>query len=357
MRSILGKKDAFGIVVICFVALLLLSPNTVLGEEKIGESINVGGIFDISGPTNQIGAPFADGAVAYFEYLKKTQGNIKGIAVNLLTIDYQYNPQKSMAALSRLTTKENILGLLAWGSVDAPLIIPKAEEISLAVVSAAARGRNVIGKFSPVVFAIAPTYTDEWVEELFLVNRDVLKRKIFDPKIAIVYNEPGRPGSKPVLQRSKMLGYEVPVFEFLSSKSMSASAIVSRAKEAGCQYVMSLTTLGPLTVLMKDAQRIDYHPIFFGDFFCASQLLFELCAGAPQKTFVTSPVALMDETDNPGIKKIIEFTGNPKLLNQFVAGWVGAMVLAEGIEKSNINPDMTISEARKAIVAGLESFK
>lgn len=97
------------------LSLLVIATGQTWGQDTVGKTIKLGGIFDISGPTNPIGAPFAKGATAYFDYLNK-KGGIKGQPVDLITIDYEYNIQKSMSGFSRLTTKENILGLLGWGS-------------------------------------------------------------------------------------------------------------------------------------------------------------------------------------------------------------------------------------------------
>ncbi|MBW1613563.1 MAG: ABC transporter substrate-binding protein [Deltaproteobacteria bacterium] len=356
VKGIKKKSVISKLIILMWIGFLVISVNQAFGEPKVTSANAVGGIFDITGPTNSIGAPFAEGAKKFFAYVNK-HGGINGLEVNLISIDYQYDPQKSMSAFSRLTSKENILGLLGWGSVDMPLVKPKAAEINLPVISAAARGQAVIGEFNPVVFSIADTYAEEWIKELFWINRDSLKRGIGIPKVAIFYSEPGREGAKPVLKKCKELGFQVPVYEFFSEKSMSASSHIARAKKHQCDYVMALCTLSPLTVLLKDAYRANYKPQFFGDFFCASQLLFTLAGKTPGKVIVTSPVALMDQTDVPGIKTIIDFTKSADHLNQFVAGWVGGMVLTRGIEKANIKQGMTISNARKSIVNALNSFK
>lgn len=351
------KKNLCGrlFVFVC-LSLLVIGADQTWGQDTVGKTIKVGGIFDISGPTNAIGAPFAKGAATYFDYVNK-RGGIKGSVVDFISIDYQYNIHMSTSAFSRLTTKENILGLLGWGSVDMPLLISKAAEIKLPVIAAAARGDAVIGKFNPSTFAIADTYSKELLTSLDWVRMDCKKRGIVRPKMALLFSEPGRESVEPVTKACEKLGFDLRVSEFFSEKSISASAQMARVKMAECQYVLTLVTLAPINIFLKEAHKIDYHPQFFGTFFAGNDALFKMAAENPGKLIVASPVAFMYQTDIPGIKKIRDFTGEPNLLSQFVAGWVGSMVLAKGIERANLKPEMSVEKAREAIRDALETFR
>lgn len=344
-----------GVIGACFI-LMIYYTGQAFGEETVGKTIKVGGIFDITGPTNAMGAPFADGAKAYFSYVNK-KGGIKGMHVDFIGVDYQYNIQKSTSAFSMLTEKENILGLLGWGSVDMPLIIQKAVPIKLPVISAAARGQAVIGKFNPCVFAIAGSYSDEGLTVLAWLKDDAKKRGIDRPKVGMLYSEPNRETAGPIKEGCAKHGVDLAVAEFFSERSITVSAPMARIKEAGCEYVWSYATLSPTCLVFKEAHKIDFHPQFLGTFFTASETLFKLAADTPGKFVTTSPVAFMNQTDVRGIKNILDFTGNPNLPSTFVIGWVGSMVLAKGIEKANITEKMSIAEAKNAILGALETFR
>ncbi|GGK24139.1 hypothetical protein GCM10010965_16130 [Caldalkalibacillus thermarum] len=54
-----------------------------------GEVVRIGGIFDITGATGDVGEPYAQGAKAYFEYVNE-QGGLDGKEVKLYDIDYAY---------------------------------------------------------------------------------------------------------------------------------------------------------------------------------------------------------------------------------------------------------------------------
>jgi len=338
-----------------FLFVLIIIPSHAFADSAIGESFKVGGIFDLTGPTSPIGAPFADGASQYFSYLNQN-GGIDGRKVELISIDYAYDIQKSAAAYSRLTDKEHIVGLIGWGSVDMPLMSKKAVQINLPIISAAARGDAVVGSFNPCVFAIAGTYSQELITGLSWLKMDSEKRGIRNPKLALLFSEPGRESVELLSKVCSEMGIDLVVKEFVSEKSIGAGSQIARVQREGCEYVWTLTTLRPLNIIFKEAQKIGFSPQFFGVFFCANEALFEMAADHKQKLILASPVAFSNQTDIVGIRKIREFTGKTNFLSQFVAGWVGGMVLSKGIAKSAISQSTSVENARKAILKGLEKF-
>jgi len=338
-----------------FFALAFFVQGEALAGESVGESFKVGGIFDMTGPTNSIGVPFANGVAEYFSWLNK-KGGIGGRKVELIAVDYGYDIQKSTSAFSRLTDRENVIGLLGWGSVDMPLLMQKAVQINLPIISAAARGDAVVGQFNPVVFSIAAAYSQELIAGLNWLIMDSKKRGVARPNVACLYSEPGRESVEALSKACEALGIDLAVKEFVSEKSIGAASQVVRLKNSEAEYVLTFMTLKPLNVILKEAQKIEYKPQFFGCFFAANEALFTMAADHAGKLIIASPVALINQTDVPGIKIIRDFTGKDNLLSQFIAGWVGGMVLAKGIEKGGVKPGMSVEQARRAIIDGLEKF-
>lgn len=342
-------------VCFAFLSLAIFGTSKAMAEAVVGDSFKVGGIFDMTGPTNPIGVPFANGVAEYFSYLNK-KGGIGGNKVDLIGIDYGYDIQKSASAYSRLTDRDNVIGLMGWGSVDMPLIMQKAVSINLPIIAAAARGDAVVGKFNPVVFSIAGTYGQELIEQVKWLKMDSKKKGVDRPVAAMLYSEPGRESVEAIVEACEKLGVNLALHEFVSEKSIGAASQIARAKNSGAEYIITLMTLRPLNIILKEAHKIDYKPQFFGTFFAANDTLFKMAADHPGKTIIASPVALINQTNIPGIKNMIDFTGKNDLLSQFIAGWVGAMVLAKGIEKGGVKPGMSVEKARKAIIDGLEKF-
>lgn len=329
-------------------------------ETKVGPKIKLGGLFDISGPTNEIGVPFADGARDYIHSVNKG-GGINGLQVELIVIDYQYDIQKSAAGFVRLSEKEDVLGIIGWGSVDTPLILPKAEEKSISIISAAARTTAVVGKLHPYGFSIAGSYAEEQATLLEWIRRDAQKKGISKPKVAFLYTRPSRPDLELLkkINAFERLGARLEISEFIDTNAMSATSEMLRVKEKGVDYVTCALTVSPTVLALKEARKLGFKAQFCTIFFASNENMVELTASAnaEQDMVCVSPVAFMNQTTVEGIKKIRAFTGGSSKPVQYVAGWVGAMALVKGLERAKISSEMPTDEARKALKNGLESFR
>ena len=93
-----NRLFAFMLIVIgvAFTCSMLTIPNA-LAKEKI----KIGGIVDLTGPTNDIGVPWAEGVVDYFDKINRA-GGINGRLIDYFAIDYQYKLPQAMAAYKRL---------------------------------------------------------------------------------------------------------------------------------------------------------------------------------------------------------------------------------------------------------------
>ncbi|MGH8899881.1 MAG: ABC transporter substrate-binding protein, partial [Egibacteraceae bacterium] len=64
------------------------------GNEATGEPIIVGAVFDLSGPTSDVGVPYSEGVRDYVAW-RNQSGGVKGRPIKLLWQDYQYEVPKA----------------------------------------------------------------------------------------------------------------------------------------------------------------------------------------------------------------------------------------------------------------------
>lgn len=329
-------------------------------ETKVGPKIKLGGLFDISGPTNEIGAPFADGARDYIHSVNKG-GGINGLQVELIVIDYQYDIQKSTAGFVRLSEKEDVLGIIGWGSVDTPLLLPKAEEKSISIISAAARTTAVVGKLHPYGFSIAGSYAEEYATFLEWIRRDAQKKGISKPKVAYLHVRGTRPDLEVLkkINAFERLGGTLEISELIDANAMSATSEMLRVKEKGVDYVICALTVSPTVLALKEARKLGFKAVFCSGAFSSNENMLDLTASAnaEQDMVCASPVAFMNQTTVEGIKKIRAFTGGSSRPVQYVTGWVGAMALVKGLERAKISSETLTVEAKRALQNGLESIR
>lgn len=345
------------LVWLLIAALVVIAP-AAHAEDVVGTTPKVGALFDLTGPTNTIGEPFARGAMDYFNYLNG-KGGINGAKIDLIVIDYQYDAQKSLAGFTRLATSDKIVGLMGWGSVDIPLLKPRIAEFGIPTISSAARGYAVIGQPSPYLFALAGTYADELLALMQWAKSDATKRNIKAPKAAILYTEPGRGD----LQRLKdlkafdRLGFELVAEEFISVRAVSASTQVARINAVKPDYLFTLVTAEPQALILREMKGFGLDIPVLANFFGGNETLLNLVGDAAKNLYVTSPVAFFAQTDLPGIKLIHEVSKKDQLSVQYMAGWSGAMVLGEGLRRAQLKPQMSVKDGRAALKTALESLR
>jgi branched-chain amino acid transport system substrate-binding protein len=66
-----------------------------------GEPIRIGGIFDLSGPTSDVGVAYANGIKDRVEQLN-AEGGVEGRKIELISDDYAYEVPQAVQLYSRL---------------------------------------------------------------------------------------------------------------------------------------------------------------------------------------------------------------------------------------------------------------
>ena len=89
----------------------------VNGEVVEGaRTVVVGGLYDITGGTGDVGTPYAEGEQAYFKHLT-SKGGVEGLNIELTGKDYAYEIPEAQKIYQELRDKEKVSAVLGWGLV------------------------------------------------------------------------------------------------------------------------------------------------------------------------------------------------------------------------------------------------
>src|SRR5437016_14340452 len=77
--------------------------------------IALGHLVDYSGPTSDVGTPFAQGVVDTYAWINKN-GGINGTKVNLDTVDYGYQVPRAIAQYKKWSGTDKVAAILGWGT-------------------------------------------------------------------------------------------------------------------------------------------------------------------------------------------------------------------------------------------------
>jgi branched-chain amino acid transport system substrate-binding protein len=101
------------LVAIVAASLAILSPSGASAQQEI----KVGGIFDLTGVTSDVGKPFAQGvqdAVAWVN----DNGGINGKKIKLIGADYAYKIDQARALYKKLVNDDKVVMIQGWGTGD-----------------------------------------------------------------------------------------------------------------------------------------------------------------------------------------------------------------------------------------------
>ena len=139
---------------LCGIILVLLLSLAGCGGQV--ETIRIGGIFDLTGPTSDVGVPYADGVRDYIDYVN-AQGGINGRPVELIYEDYAYEVPRSLDLYERLVEEENVLAILGWGTGDTEALREHIARDQIPLMSASYAESLTIIKEAPYNFLIGVT--------------------------------------------------------------------------------------------------------------------------------------------------------------------------------------------------------
>ena len=86
------------------------------GGETSGDPIVVGGIFDLSGATGDVGTPYAEGVRDYVEW-RNADGGLAGRPIQLEWQDYAYDVATAEQLYSQFTS-QGAVAIQGWGTGD-----------------------------------------------------------------------------------------------------------------------------------------------------------------------------------------------------------------------------------------------
>lgn len=98
-------------------------------------TVVVGGLYDITGGTGDVGTPYAEGEKAYFEYLEM-KGGVEGLDLKLIGKDYAYQIPEAQKIYQELRDKEKAVAILGWGTGDTEALRQQVATDQLPFISA-----------------------------------------------------------------------------------------------------------------------------------------------------------------------------------------------------------------------------
>ncbi len=345
---------------IVLVGALFLLGLPVLGTAK-QKTIKIGAIFDITGPTGDVGWHYADGVRDYFKWLN-ANGGINGVKIDLKWTDYQYKIPQAISAYKKFVKQDKVKAIIGWGTGDSEALRQKIIKDQIPYISASF-SQNLVWMPGNWNFLPVTTYADH-VRAVLKYIKDNWKQKR-PPRVALIFNDSGygRAPLAPARRYAKAHGIQIVDEENVSLRALDATSQLLRIKEKKADYAFIQETFMATSTILKDAKKLGLKTVFTGNFWGTGQKLAELAGSAAEGYLGVMPFAIWSEDNVPGIQmlKKINAENHPKIKYReppYVTGWVNAAIMTEAVRKALALAKNDPSKVTGALIKqGFESIK
>lgn len=303
-------------------AMILFAASPGLAQIKIGV------LSDLSGPTSDVGRPYADGVRHCVEYLNQ-QGGIAGEPIEMLQVDYAYNVQQAIAAYNRFKG-QGIVALQGWGTADTEALVRFVARDEIPTFSASYSAHLADPKVAPYNFFIAADYSTQARAVLQYIHDNWTEDRA--PRLALLYpNHPYGLAPIPAIKAFALeLGFELVGEDNVGLGDMDATSQLLRMQRLTPDYVWVGGTISSTAVILKDAQKIGMQARFITNIWGSDEQLLQLAGPAVNAHYGLHTSAVYG-ADVPGMQVIKEMTGDRPQMIHYIRGFASMYVMAEAI--------------------------
>jgi branched-chain amino acid transport system substrate-binding protein len=329
----------------------LLAGALLLGTAQAQE-IKVGGIFDLTGITSDVGKPYAQ-AVRDCVTLTNELGGVNGKKIKLIDVDYGYKIPEAVAAYKRMVSDEKVIMINGWGTGDTLALKEFVNKDKVPYFSGSFAGDLTDPAKTPYNFFVAPSYSDQLRAWLSWVKAD-WKDKSRAPRVAFFYgdNPYGKAPMEAGRRFAKENGIDWVSEHVLPPNFQDATSQLLNMKEKQADYAyINVTTTG-VSLVLKGAKALGLATKFGSNPYGFSEQLPKVAKETAEG--VTGVVPHVPFGENvPGMKALVDFHKKNHPGDEhdamYVRGWASATVWIEALRRADKAGQLNGEGVKKAI--------
>jgi branched-chain amino acid transport system substrate-binding protein len=315
------------------------------------QTVKVGGIFDLSGATADVGTPYAEGVKGFVDHWNK-QGD--GPQIELSSEDYKYDVAVAERLYSRLKS-EGVVAVQGWGTGDTEALRGRITADRLPFMSASYADTLVDPAETPYNFVVATTYSDQMRLALEHIAETAPGAQV------AVFHHDSPFGESPLEageEKADELGLGFRAYA-MPAEATDFVPQLNRAKAQGANYVVIQNVSTPASQVAKNIkeQGLDMTVVCLN--WCGDEQFIELAGEAAEGALGVLPFAPAT-AQAEGLTQPSEYLSSTggNLDDQgvhYVQGWYTMAVMAEAIKTAAENGEVT-GDAIKSALEELSAF-
>ena len=325
------------------------------GADTSKAEIKVGAIFDLSGPTADIGTPYSEGIKDYIEY-KNGSGGVDGHKLALSWQDFKYDPTLAGQLYGQYVS-EGAKVFMGWGTADTEALRPRITTDKVPFMSASLAETLTDPAVTPYNFFVSASYS----QQMRIILQYIADHN--KGKVAVAFFHHDSPfGTSPLEDGKKYIADKKLTIDFkdyaMPKGATDYVAQIGQAKAQGAKYIIIQNVPSPAAVLATNLASAKSTAQIVCLNYCANEIYTKKAGAAAEKTIGVVPFA----PPVPGGAGLDEINNFLKAKNTdavakgqgYVQGWYTMALMTEGI-KNALAKGGTLDGP--AIKAGLEEIK
>ncbi len=298
--------------------------------EAAATPIKVGAIFDLTGPTSDVGTFYAAGIRGYIDFLNNS-GGIDGRPVELISADYAYAVDQAEQLYSQYVNQEQVVVFSGWGTGDTEALRGRIGDDQIPFVSASYSAALQDPAEAPYNFLVGTTYSDQFILAIDRAAADGAST------LALFHNDSPF-GTSPLedgREHASERGIEVVNFP-MPRGATDYTAELSQAVEQGTSHIVIQNVSSPAATLLKNVSDLGLDVTVMCLNWCTNELLLELSGDASDGVIGVNPFTF----PSSGVAGLEEIAGHLESAGEsldeagglYVAGWLTMKVLMQGVQ-------------------------
>jgi branched-chain amino acid transport system substrate-binding protein len=319
-------------------------------------TIKIGSNMILTGSAAYWGQGSDKGARAYYTYINE-MGGIHGRKIEFINSDSQFKPAQAVAAIKKLIEKDEIFILMGMQSSVCILAAEKVfGEAGVPLIAPITMHRQLVDPPRKYLFVV---FTEYWDQAQYMVDYMAKEARWKNLKFAVIYQDDdfGKEGLAGLEDGVKKYpSMQVVAKESFAPGAKDFSSQVLKCKQSGAQGLFLSCVTAQAAMMIKEAEKIGWKPLFMVHSATADDKLIELAGPATEGALgVTNVVIPSSEKDSPPVKKATEiihkYYPDQAIDVPTIDGIAMAMITVEGLKKAG--PDLT----RVKLIEALENMK
>ncbi len=330
------------------------------------DSVFVGHLADMSGPTAFVGKVYADGVRDSLAYIN-ANGGIDGTTLEYETIDYAYKVPQAIASYKKWHSRKKMVAMQGWGTADTEALISFVAKDKTPVFSASYSGHltDPTGKNphtkkpAPYNFFYGASYSDacrglvQWAANDW--KEKGAKGKAKFTHIGANHPFPNAPKAA-CAEYAKELGFEVQPSVVISMKPGDFKAQCLSLKSSGANYGYIGNLGGSVLSLVKSCNTVGTDIQFMSNIWGGDKKVFE-AAGEGIKDYIFPTMTPFWNDDASGMKLVREISkmsdksGKKERLHHYMRGVCSTYFMKEAMEWAKSNGGITGENVKKGMYA------